>query len=290
MEVDPLLSIDSKVELNNGIMTPRLGLGTWAGTSAPSRGSTKKAVLYALGIGYRHIDTAMIYGNEAEVGEAVRESGLNRDKVFVTTKLWNGDQGYDTVFEACEKSLGRLGFSYLDLYLIHWPVEQRRLGSWKALEKLLAEGKCRAIGVSNFTESHLQELIENSSTIPSVNQIEFSPYLYQKNLLDFCRSHGIWVEAYSPLTRGKKLGDTMLIEIGQKNHKTSAQILIRWALQKNMIVLPKSFELTRIEENSKVYDFEIDDHDMNVLDSMNQNLRNSWNPYASEDVRSFSSF
>ena len=286
----PDLAIDSKAKLNNGIEIPHLGLGTWVGTSNPTPGSTKRAVLHALKTGYRHVDTAKIYGNEGEVGEAARESGLSREEVFVTTKLWNGDQGYDTVLEAFEKSLKRLGFAFLDLYLIHWPVEKRRLESWKALEKLLNEGKCRAIGVSNFTEVHLEELIENSSIVPSVNQVEFSPYLNQENLLNFCRSHGIWLEAYSPLTRGKKLRDPKLMEIAQRYAKTSAQVLIRWALQKEMIVLPKSFDVKRIEENSNIYDFKIADRDMKVLDSMNENLRNSWDPYATEDMRTFSSF
>ncbi len=286
----PNLAIDSKAKLNNGIEIPHLGLGTWVGTSNPTPGSTKKAVLHALKTGYRHVDTAKIYGNEGEVGDAARESGLSREEVFVTTKLWNGDQGYDTVLEAFEKSLKRLGFSFLDLYLIHWPVEKRRLESWKALEKLLNEGKCRAIGVSNYTEVHLEELIENSSIVPSVNQVEFSPYLNQENLLNFCRSHGIWLEAYSPLTRGNKLRDPKLMEIAQRYAKTSAQVLIRWALQKEMIVLPKSFDVKRIEENSNIYDFKIADRDMKVLDSMNENLRNSWDPYATEDMRTFSSF
>ncbi len=154
----PDLALDSSAKLNNGIEIPRLGLGTWVGTSNPTPGSTQRAVLHALKRGYRHVDTAMIYGNEREVGEAARESGLPREEVFVTTKLWNQDQGYDAVLEACEKSLKRLGFSFLDLYLIHWPVEKRRLESWKAFEKLLDEGKCRAIGVSNFLKSILKSL------------------------------------------------------------------------------------------------------------------------------------
>ena len=269
------LSIDTTVKLNNGIEMPIFGLGTYQ--TRPGK-ETKDAVLSALEIGYRLIDTAAMYENEKAVGEAVRESGIPRDEVFVTTKLWNADHGYNRAITAFEKSLRRLGLSYIDLYLIHFPVERLRNESWRALETLLEGGKCRAIGVSNYMIWHLEELLKNSSTIPAVNQVEFNPYLYLKDLQEFCNSHKIVLESYSPLTKGYKLNDPKLAEIGSKYSKTPAQILIRWALQKGVVVIPKSSRKERIKENAAVFDFEITPEDMKLFDSFNQNLRTSWDP------------
>ena len=269
------ISINTTVKLNNGIQMPLFGLGTYQ--AQPGK-ETKQAVLYALEIGYRLIDTAAMYMNEEAVGEAVRESGIPREEIFVTTKLWNADHGYEKALAAFDESLERLGLSYIDLYLIHFPVEVLRNESWKALEKILEQGKCKSIGVSNYMIWHLEELLKNSSTIPVVNQVEFNPYLYQKDLLEFCNSHKIVLEAYSPLTKGHKLNDPKLGEVASKYSKTPAQILIRWALQKRTIVIPKSSKKERIKENAAVFDFEITPEDMNLLDSFNQNLRTSWDP------------
>ena len=269
------LSIDTTVKLNNGIEMPIFGLGTYQ--TRPGK-ETKDAVLSALEIGYRLIDTAAMYENEKAVGEAVRESGIPRDQIFVTTKLWNADHGYNRAISAFEKSLRRLGLSYIDLYLIHFPVERLRNESWRALETLLEGGKCRAIGVSNYMIWHLDELLKNSSAIPAVNQVEFNPYLYLKELHEFCNSHKIVLESYSPLTKGYKLDDPKLGELASKYSRTPAQILIRWALQKGVVVIPKSARKERILENAAVFDFEITPEDMKLLDSFNQNLRTSWDP------------
>jgi len=269
------LSIDTKIRLNNGIEMPILGFGTYqigGGTKA------QDAVRYALEAGYKLIDTAAMYENEEEVGEAVRQSAIPREEIFVTTKLRNSDHGYRAAITACEKSLEKLGLSYLDLYLIHWPVEDLRNETWKALESLLGEGKCRAIGVSNYMIWHLEELLDNSRTIPAVNQVEFNPYLYQEDLLEFCRSHHIQLESYSPLTKGSKLHDPKLLDLASKYSKSPPQILIRWALQSGVVTVPKSSKKERIFENSDVFDFTISPEDMKALDSFDEGLRTSWDP------------
>ena len=269
------IRIDTKVKLNNGVEMPIFGLGVY---QARRGKETQEAVLSALEAGYRLIDTASMYENEEDVGEALRKSGIPREEVFITTKLWNSDHGYDKTLAAFERSRKKLGLSHVDLYLIHWPVEGLRNESWKAFETLLKEGKCRAIGVSNYMIWHLEELLNNSSTIPAGNQVEFSPYLYQEDLLEFCRAHGIQLEAYSPLTKGHKLNDPKLAKIASKYSKSPAQILIRWALQKEVVVIPKSSRKDRILENADVFDFTISPEDMKVLDSFNEDLRTSWDP------------
>jgi len=269
------MRIDTRTKLNNGIEIPIFGLGTFQTRSGKE---TRDAVLYALQSGYRLIDTAAAYGNEEDVGEAARKSGIPREEIFITTKLWNTDHGYERALAAFERSLKKLGLSYVDLYLIHWPEGGLRNETWKALEKLLKDSKCRAIGVSNYTIRHLNELLKNSSTVPAVNQVEFHPYLYQKELLKFCNSNKIQLEAYSPLTKGRKLNDPELLKIARKYSKTSAQILIRWVLQKGVVAIPKSSRKERIEENARVFDFEISDEDMKALDSFNQDYRTSWDP------------
>jgi diketogulonate reductase-like aldo/keto reductase len=271
------LTLDTRLQLNNAVEMPIFGLGTYRS----GRGiETLKAVLWALEAGYRHIDTAKIYGNERDVGKALRESSIPREDVFITTKLWNSDHGYISTITACQKSLEELDLDYVDLYLIHWPVPELRLETWKAMEQLLEEGKCRAIGVSNYTIWHLQELLESeySNVVPAVNQVEFSPYLFQKDLLDFCQSKEIQVESYSPLTKGQKLNDPRLGEIAQKYEKTPAQLLIRWNLEHQIIVIPKSTKKERIYENADIFDFSITSTDMKTLDSLNENLRTGWDP------------
>jgi diketogulonate reductase-like aldo/keto reductase len=268
-------NLRSTLSLPNGVEIPRLGLGVF---QAAVGDETRRAVERALEVGYRHIDTAMIYQNEADVGEALRRSGVRREDVFITTKLWNSDHGYDAARRACDESLKRLGLEYLDLYLIHWPVQGLRGESWRALIKLLEEKKCRAIGVSNYTVRHLKELLESSPVVPAVNQVEMSPFLYQKELVGFCREKGIRIETYSPLTKGHRLGHPAIKRAASKYGRTPAQILIRWALQHDFIVIPKSSRRARILENSQVFDFKIDAADMETLDGLDEGLRTSWDP------------
>ncbi|MGD2246008.1 MAG: aldo/keto reductase [Candidatus Aminicenantes bacterium] len=273
------LRIDTKIELNDGVKMPIFGLGTYR---AQKGGEAREAVRYALEVGYRLIDTASMYGNEDDVGQAILQSGLKREEIFVTTKLWNADHGYDRAIGACKESLRRLKLDYVDLYLIHWPVEGLRKESWKALQKLKEEGKCRSIGISNFMTWHLEELLADSPAVPSVNQVEFHAYLYLKELFNFCKARGIQLESYSPLTKGRKLRDPRLQDIAEKYGKTPAQLLIRWVLQKGIIVIPKSSKKERIRENAQVFDFQISDTDMAVLDSFDLGLRTSWDPTAVE--------
>lgn len=263
------LSLHSRTTLNNGVKMPHLGLGVY---QAPIGEKTLRSVRYALKVGYRLIDTASLYGNEGDVGRVVQESEIPREEIFVTTKVWNTDQGYETTLRACETSLRRLGLSYIDLYLIHWPVEGMGKDTWRAMVQLLRSGKARAIGVSNYDIFQLQEVLENFDVAPSVNQVEFHPFLYQEQLLQFCNDNNIQLEAYSPLTRGNKLKHPSLRSLEQKYSKTSAQILIRWSLQHNLVVIPKSIHENRIKENSQVFDFRIDEGDMKLLDSLNEDF------------------
>ena len=291
------LAIDSKITLNDGHKIPRLGLGVWQTRAGET---CEAAVLAALEAGYRLIDTASMYGNEESVGAAIRKSGIPRGNIFVTTKLWNSDHGKPA--RALDTSLRKLQLDYVDLYLIHYPVRERRQ-SWRALEALRAEGKTRSIGVSNFTIRHLTELLAETKTVPAVNQVEFHPYLYQRDLLDFCAAQGIVVEAYSPLTKGVRLNDPKLVAIPKKyskagphpvtprsrlplvdrlsrrsESKSGAQILIRWALQHGLVVIPKSANRRRIFEDADIFDFEITAEDMEILDRFNENLRTCWDP------------
>lgn len=269
------MEIASTVALNNGVLMPRFGLGVW---QARAGTEVHNAVRWALEAGYRHIDTAHIYGNEKDVGAAVRASGLPREEVFITTKLWNDDQGYEKTKRALAASLRDLGLEYVDLYLIHWPMESLRVESWRAMEELLAAGMTRAIGVSNFLERHITELLAESETVPAVNQVEFSPFLYQRWLLEFCRGHGIQLEAYSPLTRGRRLGDPALAAVAGRHGKSPAQVLIRWALQHDLVVIPKSVTRERILANADVFGFELGDDDMTELDNLNEDRHFGWNP------------
>ena len=269
-----MLTMQSHIRLNNGVEIPQFGLGVYQ--SAPGR-TTQRVVRYALNIGYRHIDTAYIYGNESDVGKAVHESGIQREEVFITTKLWNTREvGYDSALRSCEDSLQRLGLTYVDIYLIHWPVQgiSNSTDTWRAMVHLLKEGKARAIGVSNYTIDDLKEILQDSNVVPAVNQVEFHPFLYQKDLLSFCKKNRIQLEAYSPLTRGKRLNHPSIKNIAKKyQNKTPAQILIRWSLQHNLVVIPKSIHEDRILENSQVFDFELTAEDMKFLDSLNENLQ-----------------
>lgn len=276
MSSDPVVSFDisSTVTLNNGVEMPRLGLGVWqSGAGA----ETRDAVLAALELGYRLIDTAAAYGNERDVGAAIRSSGVPRDEVFVTTKLWNSEHGYEKALRALERSRKLLGVEVVDLYLIHWPAEGRD-DSWRALERLLHDGRCRAIGVSNYTIRHLVQLLGQSSTVPAVNQVEFHPFLYQADLLRWCHERGIRIEAYSPLARAQRMKDPVVKEIARAHGKTPAQVLIRWGLQHDLVVIPKSVRHERIAENADVFDFSLSDEEIRRLDGLGQEFRTAWDP------------
>jgi diketogulonate reductase-like aldo/keto reductase len=263
--------------LNNGIPMPAVGLGVYQMPNGPV---TQRAVDYALRCGYRHIDTAMIYRNEESVGKAIAAGFMPREEVFVTTKLWNSDQGFDQAIKACNASLSRLGLTYVDLYLIHWPVHGKRKETWNALETLYNEGKCRAIGVSNYMAHHLEELLGHCKIIPAANQFEMHPYLYNSRIdtIDLCRRQGILPIAYSPLTKGSKLRDPLLVKIARNYEKSTAQLLIRWALQQGFAVIPKSSATARIAENFQVFDFKITPEDMVLLDGLDENLTTGWDP------------
>ena len=265
-----LFSLDSRAVLNSEVEIPRLGLGVY---QSPPGKTTENAVRYALTIGYRLIDTAQLYGNELDVGRAVRKSEVSRDEVFITTKVWNSDQGYESTLQAFDKSLKRLDLSYLDLYLIHWPVPGMSEETWKAMVRLLQEQKTRAIGVSNYDIDDLSQLMQSSDVLPAVDQVEFHPFLYQERLLRFCEKNGIQMEAYSPLTRGMRISHPTIVAVANKYRKTPAQVLIRWNLQHGLVVIPKSVHEERILENSKVFDFELEPEDMEHLNSLNENLR-----------------
>ncbi len=256
---------------------PAVGLGVYKSEPGPV---TRNAVLEALRLGYRHVDTASVYNNEADVGDAIAASGLDRSEVFVTTKLWNDDHGYDNTLVAFDRSLELLGLDYVDLYLIHWPVPDIRLDTWRALERLTLDGRVRDIGVSNYMRRHLEEILENAAVVPAVNQIELSPYNYhsRRSTLDLCREQGIIVEAYSPLTKGRKLDDPLLAEIGRPYGKTPAQVLIRWGIDKGFVVLPKSVNAGRIAENYDVFDFSLSPDDIERLDSRDEGLATGWDP------------
>ncbi|KAI9233795.1 MAG: 2,5-didehydrogluconate reductase [Podila humilis] len=270
--------LQSFFALSNARQIPLLGLGVYA--TEPGK-PTEDAVLWALQAGYRHIDTAASYNNEVSVGNAIRKSGISREQIFVTTKLYDDDHGFEKALEACELSLEKLGLEYIDLYLIHSPLPggELRYESWNALQKLVAQGKVKSIGVSNYGVHHLKELLGSNPTIrPVVNQIEVTPWNTRTDIVSFCESQHIAVEAYSPLSQGHKLQDPTLLKIAAKYSKSPAQVLIRWSLQKGYIVIPKSANKGRIEQNADVFDFDLADGDMNVLDSLNVNFVTEWDP------------
>jgi diketogulonate reductase-like aldo/keto reductase len=268
------LDINSRVKLNNGESIPYLGLGVY--TIKPS--VAVPIINWALNLGYRLIDTARLYGNEREVGEAVRTSAIPRKDIFVTTKLWNTDHGFNKAIEAFESSLDIMGLDYIDLYLIHWPVPKHRLDSWKALESLLETEKVKSIGVSNYMISHLEELLEQCDIVPVINQIEYHPWLYRKDLQEYCSGKNIRIEAYSPLTKGRKLSDPYLLDVASKYSKSTSQILIRWCLEHDVITIPMSSSQEHLKENTEVFDFSLSKEDISSLDSLDQGYVVSWDP------------
>lgn len=256
--------IRDTVRLSNGVMMPRLGLGTYKSAEG---GDVERAVAHALKLGYRHIDTASFYGNEAGIGRAIADSGVPRDELFVATKVWNDEQGYDATLTAFEHSLMRLDAGYIDLYLVHWPRPETP-ETWRAMERLLTEGRVRAIGVCNHLTRHLEALLREARIAPVVNQFEMHPWLKQPDLLEACRSNGIVAEAWSPLMRGRAAEEPVLVRIGARHRKSAAQVAIRWALQHDVVVIPKSVTPSRIAENADVFDFELTGEDMREIDAI----------------------
>jgi diketogulonate reductase-like aldo/keto reductase len=271
----PDWTLASRVALSNGVEIPVLGLGVYQ--SRPGE-ETRAGVASALALGYRHVDTARVYGNEADVGRALTASGLARKDVFLTTKLWNDDHGYDATLRACDASLRRLGVEQVDLYLVHWPVQGLRGETWRAMERLLADGKARAIGVSNYTIRHLEELLARARVPPAVNQVELHPFLLQRELLAFCSDHGIQVEAYAPLVKALRMNHPVLKRVAEKHRKTPAQVLVRWSLEHRLVVIPKSVKPERIRENADVFGFALDAEDLAALDGLDAGFRTSWDP------------
>ncbi|GAQ80986.1 Aldo/keto reductase family protein [Klebsormidium nitens] len=280
-------ALTSSVTLNTGFEMPVLGLGTYKAKGVDVR----NAVKWAIEAGYRHIDTASIYRNEEDIAEAIRDSRVARESLFITSKVSPYQQGYEKARKALQESLTRLGTDYLDLYLVHWPgassvpvTSERnvhlRHETWRAMEEAFREGRCRSIGVSNFLRTHLEELLSASSVVPAVNQIEVHPYLTQEGLREFCASKGIRVEAYSPLGCGELLSDATVVRLAHKFGRTPAQVLLRWGLQTNLIVIPKSVTKERIEENARVFDFdfELEGEDVASLLALNKNERFCWSP------------
>lgn len=262
------------VTLNNGVQMPWLGLGVF---KAKEGEEVVQAVKAAIRAGYRSIDTASAYRNEEGVGQGVREAlqenGLQRKDVFITSKVWNSDQGFETTLKSFDDSLKRLGLDYLDLFLVHWPVKGKYKETYRALEKVYAEGKVRAIGVSNFQIHHLEDLLSDAKVVPAVNQVEFHPYLTQKELLRYCTEKGIQLEAWSPLGQGHLLEHELLKGIASKYGKTVAQIILRWDVQLGVVTIPKSIREARIIENADIFDFELSAEEMQAIDGLNRNQR-----------------
>ncbi|SDV46098.1 aldo/keto reductase [Chitinasiproducens palmae] len=264
------------LRLNDDRAFPQLGLGVWRASNE----EVGDAIAVALDAGYRSIDTAAIYGNEEGVGRGIAAANVPRDTLFVTTKVWNDRQGHDETLAACDESLHRLGLDYVDLYLIHWPVpsKDRFVETWRALIALRDAGKARSIGVSNFTETQLQRLIDETGVVPAVNQIELNPLMQQPALRAFHRAHGIITECWSPLTRGKAFEDPVLTRIATRHGKTAAQIILRWHMQHGLVAIPKSVTPARIRENVAVFDFALDDAEMREIDGLDRGQRDGPDP------------
>lgn len=268
--MDKITDLKGGFTLHNGVKMPYFGLGVW---QAKDGEEVINAVKWALEAGYRHIDTAAIYQNEKGVGTGIRESRIPREEIFLVSKVWNTEQGYDETMEAFEKSLKRLNTDYLDLYLVHWPVKGKYKETWKALETLYKEKRVRAIGVSNFLRHHLEDLLEGASIVPMVNQMEFHPYLVQQELLDYCKAKGIQYEAWSPLMQGNIFELELFKSLAKKYKKSIAQIVLRWDLQKGVITIPKSSKKERILGNADIFDFSISEEDMIKIDELDRGKR-----------------
>ncbi len=269
------MDLSSSVRLNNGVEMPWLGLGVFR--SAPGR-ETERAVRWALEMGYRHVDTAALYENEADVGKAIKASGVPRQSVFVTTKVWNTDQGYQNALKAFDLSRSKLGMDFVDLYLVHWPIKGKFVDTWKALEKLYADGSVRAVGVSNFLVHHLEELAKSSPLVPAVNQVEFHPFLVQPDLLAYDKAHGIRHEAWAPLARAKRFDHPVIASLARAYERTPAQVVLRWEIQMGVVTIPKSVHRERIEENSRIFDFELSTEDVAKITGLDSGERIGPNP------------
>ncbi|MCM3004687.1 aldo/keto reductase [Priestia koreensis] len=263
-------SLTDTTTLHNGVKMPWFGLGVF---KVEEGQEVVDSVKYALKAGYRSIDTAAVYGNEEGVGQALKEANVAREDLFITTKVWNADQGYESTLEAFETSINKLGLDYIDLYLIHWPVEGKYKETWKALEKLYKDGRVRAIGVSNFHVHHLQDLLEDAEIKPMVNQVEYHPRLSQNELRSFCKAQGIQLEAWSPLMQGELLDNEVLEEIAKKHNKSVAQVILRWDLQTEVVTIPKSVKEQRIIQNADIFDFELSQDDMSKIEALNEDRR-----------------
>lgn len=271
-----MAALPPTVTLNDGREIPQLGLGVY---KVPD-GEVENVIGTAVEAGYRHIDTATLYANEAGVGRAVRSAAVPREELFITTKLWNDDHGFDAALRAFDASMARLGLDYVDLYLIHWPVPSRDrfVETWRALERIRNEGRARSIGVSNFARHHLERLLTETEIAPAVNQIELHPWLAQERLREFDAAHGIVTEAWSPLARGRVLGNEVLERIGAKYGKTPAQVVLRWHLDLGNVVIPKSVTPARIRENADVVDFGLDLDDLAVIAALDGGTRTGRDP------------
>jgi len=263
------MDIPKNIKLANGVNIPLLGFGTF---QIPEGKATYEAVTNALEAGYRHIDTAEFYGNENSVGEAVRASGINRSELFLTTKVWNNHHGYKEAFKAGEESLSRLKTDYIDLLLIHWPKD-KNCETWRALEDLYKKGLVKAIGVSNFKERHIEEILRTLEIMPMVNQIELHPLLSQEGLSSYCREKGIVVEAWSPMMRGRVSEIPELNNLAEKYNKNAGQITLKWHMQKGRVILPRSTNPERIKGNSELFDFQLDDEEIAIIDRLNKGRR-----------------
>ncbi|WP_275433542.1 aldo/keto reductase [Priestia flexa] len=263
-------NLQSTTKLANGVEMPWFGLGVF---KVEDGQQVIDSVKWAINAGYKSIDTAKIYENEEGVGQAIKEAGVPREDLFITTKVWNADQGYESTLEAFETSLNKLGLDYLDLYLIHWPVEGKYKDTWRALEKLYKDGKVKAIGVSNFQIHHLEDLMKDAEIKPMVNQVELHPLLTQVELRDFCKKDDIQIEAWSPLAQGELLDNAVLKEIADKHGKSTAQVILRWDLQSEIVTIPKSIKEHRIVENASIFDFELSQEDMAKINELNKNHR-----------------
>ncbi|MED3647165.1 aldo/keto reductase [Halalkalibacterium halodurans] len=263
-------SLQATTTLHNGVKMPWFGLGVFKVSEGDE---VIQSVKDAIRAGYKSIDTAAVYGNEEGVGKAIAESGVPREELFITSKVWNADQGFDSTISAFNTSLEKLGLDYLDLYLVHWPVKGKYVETWKALEKLYQDGLVRAIGVSNFQVHHLKDVLEAGSIVPMVNQVEYHPHLTQTELHDFCKQNKIQLEAWSPLKQGQLLNDPTIVAIAEAHQKTPAQIILRWDLQNEVVTIPKSVKKDRIISNADIFDFQLTDKDMQQINELNKNER-----------------
>lgn len=261
--------------MNNGREIPQVGLGLWLNKDEQE---CKVSVKYALEAGYRHFDTAQIYHNEEFLGTALQEVGTKRSDIFITTKIWNDNFWWDDLLPSLEESLAQLQTNYVDLLLLHFPVTETRGPAWRKMEEAYEAGKAKAIGVSNYTIAHLEELLADCKVKPAVNQVELHVFLQQPELVAFCKKHNIVVEAYSPLAHGMGIDDPMLGEIAKKHGKTSAQIMLRWAIEAGCVVLPKSTHQDRINQNIDIFDFSLDKDDMAKIKHLDKNFRTCWDP------------